>query len=67
MTIPFNDIYSIARERDNEIRQTGNPNVGQHIEQSERWRTIACFLQRLSGSEPAPANTAWTPGMEPGR
>jgi hypothetical protein len=67
MNIPFNDIYSIARERDNDIRRTGSPNVGRRIQQPEPRRVIARFLQRLAGSSPAPANAAWAPGIEPGR
>lgn len=67
MNIPFNDIYSIARERDNHIRRTGSPNAGPPIQQPEPRRVIARILQRLSGSAPAPANAAWTSGIEPGR
>jgi hypothetical protein len=67
MMIPFNEIYSIARERDNEIRQASNPEYGQSMQQPELRRTIADFLQRLLGNRPAPADAAWAHGTEPGR
>jgi hypothetical protein len=65
--IPFNDIYSIARERDNEIHQAANPDYGVNMQQREPRRTIAAFLQRLLGISQAPADAAWVQGIEPGR
>ena len=65
MMIPFNDIYLIARERDNDIRQACNPEYGYARQQSEPRRTIVAFLQRRLGSHPAPAGAAGTQVTEP--
>lgn len=67
MMTPFNDIYSIARERDNEIRRVSRREYGYGLQQPERRRTIAGFLQRLPGNKPAPAGAAWVQGIKPGR
>ena len=60
--IPFNEIYSIARERDNEIHQASNPEYGQSMHPPQLRRTIAALLQRLLGNRPAPAGAPWAQG-----
>ena len=67
MMIPFNAIYSIARDRDTEIRQAANREYGQKTHLSQRGRTIAALLQRLPGNSPAPAGAPWAQETEPGR
>jgi hypothetical protein len=65
MMIPFNDIYSIARDRDNEIHRAANPGYGDRRQPRELRRTIAGRLRRLLGNSPAGA--AWDQAIEPGR
>jgi hypothetical protein len=67
MIIPFNDIYSIARQRDNEIRQTMTPACGPRRPQPERRRTIAAYLRGWLGSRPALLDSARVQGTETGR
>jgi len=62
MMIPFNEIYSIARERDNEIRRAANREYGQSMHQPQPQRTIAALLQRLLGNHPAPVGAPWAQG-----
>lgn len=65
MMIPFNDIYAIARERDNDIRQACNLEYGHARQQPEPQRTIAAFLRRWLSSHPAPTGAGGTQVTEP--